>query len=62
MTVPDARRRWLVHPAAFAVALVLAGGLGAVAAFRQGPAAAWPALLLVAVAGATAGFANSGST
>ncbi|GAA1281053.1 hypothetical protein GCM10009609_51420 [Pseudonocardia aurantiaca] len=50
---PSARFRWVLHPAAPAFALVLAG------------AQAWWAgsvLLLVAVAGAAAGFANSGST
>ena len=49
----SARFRWLLHPVAPALALMLAG------------AQAWWAgsvLLLVAVAGAAAGFANSGST
>lgn len=65
MAVPAARRRWpraLLHPAAVVVALVLAGGLGVLAALRPGPAATWPVVLLAAVAGAAAGFANSGST
>jgi hypothetical protein len=49
----SARFRWVLHPAAPAFALVLAG----VQAWWAGSV-----LLLVAVAGAAAGFANSGST
>ncbi|OLT14567.1 hypothetical protein BJF78_18305 [Pseudonocardia sp. CNS-139] len=54
-------RRWLLHPAAVAALLVLLGGLATWAAFRPATAVAG-ALALVAVAGAAAGFANSGST
>lgn len=58
------RSRWLLHPITAAVLLLLVGVLGA---FVSGTAerelaAAGALLLLVAVAGAAAGFANSGST
>jgi hypothetical protein len=47
------RVRWLLHPVTAAVALVV----GSVAGQASGVA-----LLLLLVAGAAAGFANSGST
>jgi hypothetical protein len=49
------RPRWLLHPATAAAALLCAG-LAAAAVPVAAP------LLLVGVAGAAAGFANSGST
>lgn len=58
------RPRWPLHPLTAAVALLVCGVLAAfsaLAALRE-VAAAGAALLLVAVAGAAAGFANSGST
>ncbi|GAA1324991.1 hypothetical protein [Pseudonocardia xinjiangensis] len=65
MTVPPrARPRWLLHPVTAALTLLL---VGAFAAFVAGTAvrdlaAGGALLLLVTVAGAAAGFANSGST
>lgn len=58
------RPRWLLHPLTAAVLLLLTGLF---AAFAAGTAvhelaAAGALLLLVTVAGAAAGFANSGST
>ena len=54
--------RPLLHPVTAAVVLGALGALGTVlvAAAGRGPAAG--ALLLLVVAGAAAGFANSGST
>jgi hypothetical protein len=48
--------RWLLHPVTAALALVVALGVVAVAAWPMGGVA------LLLVAGAAAGFANSGST
>ena len=66
MTTSSGRsgRRWLLHPLSVAVLLL---GMGVFAAFAALTAlrdlsAAGALLLLVAVAGAAAGFANSGST
>lgn len=56
--------RWLLHPVTAALALVVVGAFATVMALTatRGVAAAGALLLLVAVAGAAAGFANSGST
>lgn len=57
------QRRWLLHPLSAAVVLLMTGAFAAftaVTALRE-VAAAGSLLLLVAVAGAAAGFANSGS-
>lgn len=55
--MPARRTRLLLHPAAVPIVLLaVASGAAAV------PAGPIPATLLVAVAGASAGFANSGST
>ncbi len=48
--------RWLLHPVTATFALVVALGVVAVAAWPMGGVA------LLLVAGAAAGFANSGST
>jgi hypothetical protein len=58
------RPRWLLHPVTAAVVLLLVGVFGAFVAVtaERELAAAGASLLLVAVAGAAAGFANSGST
>lgn len=58
------RRRWLLHPLTFAVSLLLVGALAAVPAIgtTRDLAAAAALLVLTAVAGTAAGFANSGST
>ena len=55
---------WLLHPVTAAVVLLLVGVFGAFVAVtaERELAAAGGLLLLVAVAGAAAGFANSGST
>lgn len=59
-----ASTRWLLHPVAAALGLLLLGALGTVAALAalRDLAAAGALLLLALVAGAAAGFANSGST
>lgn len=65
MTTSSGRSgRWLLHPLSVAALLL---GIGVFAAFAALTAlrdlsAAGALLLLVAVAGAAAGFANSGST
>jgi hypothetical protein len=51
--------RWLLHPVTAAVALVLLGVVPTAAASHGQVAGA---MLLLVVAGAAAGFANSGST
>ncbi|GAA1830425.1 hypothetical protein GCM10009836_05510 [Pseudonocardia ailaonensis] len=58
------RARWALHPLTVSVVLLLVGGLGAVSALvtTRDLAAAGAVLLLALVAGAAAGFANSGST
>ncbi|WP_214366740.1 hypothetical protein [Pseudonocardia sp. H11422] len=57
------RPRWPLHPLAAALVLLTAGMFAAVSALaRRDMATAAAGLLLVAVAGAAAGFANSGST
>ncbi|GAA3084479.1 hypothetical protein GCM10010464_55620 [Pseudonocardia yunnanensis] len=58
------RPRWLLHPITAAVLLLLVGVFAAFVAVtaERELAAAGALLLLVAVAGAAAGFANSGST
>jgi hypothetical protein len=58
------RPRWVLHPITAAVLLLLVGVFGAYVAVtaQRELAAAGALLLLVAVAGAAAGFANSGST
>ena len=56
---PGALGRRLLHPLAPTLALAVLAGAGAAAAFRGVPAAG---ALLACAAGATAGFANSGST
>jgi hypothetical protein len=58
------RPRWLLHPVTAAVGLLVVGAFAAFAAVtaQRDLAAAGALLLLVAVAGAAAGFANSGST
>jgi hypothetical protein len=57
---PGARR--LLHPLVPALALLALGVLGALFAGRHDLPAAVADLLLLATAGAAAGFANSGST
>lgn len=65
MTAPRrSRPRWPLHPltaAAVLLGVAVLAAFSALAALRE-VAAAGAALLLVAVAGAAAGFANSGST
>jgi len=58
------RRRRLLHPLAVTIGLAGLGGFAAVsaAAAERDMATAGAALLLAGVAGAAAGFANSGST
>jgi hypothetical protein len=63
------RPRWPLHPLTAAAVLLAVGAFGAFSAAvarsddgRGELAAAGAALLLAAVAGAAAGFANSGST
>ncbi|MFC4945601.1 hypothetical protein [Pseudonocardia sp. GCM10023141] len=56
--------RWLLHPLTFAAGLLLVGAFAAITAIgtTRDLASAGAVLLLTAVAGAAAGFANSGST
>lgn len=58
------RARWPLHPLTTVLALLVAGAFAAMAAFgaQRDLATAAAGLLLVTVAGAAAGFANSGST
>ena len=58
-TRPGGLRRRILHPLAPASALALLAGAGAVGALTNAPGSG---ALLATVAGATAGFANSGST
>ncbi|GEL18497.1 hypothetical protein [Pseudonocardia asaccharolytica] len=65
MSLPTPRRaRWPLHPLSTALALLAIAGVATASAFtaEHGVAVAAAVLLLVAVAGAAAGFANSGST
>ncbi len=64
MRPAPSRSRWVLHPLTAALALVGLGGFATVTAVaaRHDLAAAAAAMLLVGVAGAAAGFANSGST
>lgn len=58
------RQRWPLHPLTVALVLLAVGAFAAFAAVtaQRDLASAGALLLLVAVAGAAAGFANSGST
>ncbi|HEY4418268.1 MAG TPA: hypothetical protein VGN22_02050 [Pseudonocardia sp.] len=58
------RPRWLLHPITAVVLLLVIGVFGAFVALtaERELAVAGALLLLVTVAGAAAGFANSGST
>ena len=58
------RPHWPLHPLTAALVLLAVGTFAAVAVFAalRDLAAAGAGLLLVVVAGAAAGFANSGST
>lgn len=59
-----ASARWLLHPLTFAAGLLLVAAFATVPAIgaTRDLAAAAALLVLTAVAGAAAGFANSGST
>ena len=64
MRLAPPRPRWLLHPLTAALALVLLGAFATATgvAAQRALAVAAAALLLAGVAGAAAGFANSGST
>jgi hypothetical protein len=61
MTSARSRPRWPLHPLTPALVLLALGAFATFSALRE-LASAGAVLLLVAVAGAAAGFANSGST
>lgn len=65
MTAPAGAPRWALHPVTTALALLAVAGLAGLRTLTADPgsdAAGLGGLIAVLVAGATAGFANSGST